>query len=479
VIFRLTRAQDNRELVIGRVARLKTYAIVGLGHRSYLYLEALIGPHAGDGRLVGLCDSNLGRAHTAAAVARAKGFEIPVYPADAFDRMIAETAPDRVIVTVPDNMHAPYIERALDLGRDVITEKPLTMNAEACARILAARRRTGRSVIVGFNYRYSPVRTLVKQVLMSGIVGHVKSVTFEWLLDTHHGADYFRRWHRNKQNSGGLFVHKATHHFDLLNWWLGTVPKRVTALGRRVFYRPEIGDALGLGDRGARCTGCPAFARCGFRLDMAASAHLTDLYAANEQLDGYLRDQCVFSADIDIEDSMNAMIEYDNGVVANYSLTAYNPREGYRVAFDGTRGRVELLNVERGHVEPDGRLVRPALPETNRVTVQPHFGRTYELALPTAAGLHGGGDAVMLGRLFGPPSNDEYGHLADDRAGAWSALVGIAANASMASGASVDLIDLVPDVKHPDPVDAPFGPAQIWQDFDPARYGFLEGAVIA
>lgn len=76
-------------------------------------------------------------------------------------------------------------------------------------------------MIVGFNYRSSPIRTLMKQVLMSGVIGHVKNVTFEWLLDTHHGADYFRRWPRRKENSGGLFVHKATHHFDLLNWWLG------------------------------------------------------------------------------------------------------------------------------------------------------------------------------------------------------------------------------------------------------------------
>jgi predicted dehydrogenase len=313
---------------------------------------------------------------------------------------------------------------------------------------------------------------------MSGIIGHVQSTTFEWLLDTHHGADYFRRWHRSKSNSGGLFVHKATHHFDLLNWWLGSVPRRVTALGRRVFYRPEIGDAIGLAGRGARCNGCAVFDRCGFRLDVAASAHLTALYAENEHHDGYLRDQCVFSGEIDIEDSMNAMIEYDSGIAANYTLTAYNPQEGYRVVFDGTRGRLELLNVERGHVEPDGRLVRPALEETNRVRVQPHFGRTYELALPAAAGTHGGGDAVMLRRLFGAPSNDEYGHVADDRAGAWSALVGIAANASLLSGAAVVLDDLVAGVESPDHVPGPFGPVRIWQTFEPERYPFLVGAVI-
>ena len=76
-----------------------------------------------------------------------------------------------------------------------------------------------------FNYRYSPPRTQVKDLLMSGVIGDILSVDFHWMLDTHHGADYFRRWHRNKQNSGGLMVHKATHHFDLVNWWLSSVPE--------------------------------------------------------------------------------------------------------------------------------------------------------------------------------------------------------------------------------------------------------------
>ena len=455
----------------------KTYCIVGLGHRSQMYLNALLGAHARDGTLVGLCDSNPGRLAFATDHARAAGRAVPGYDAAGFAAMLAQTRPDRVIVTVPDHLHADYIVAALHAGCDVITEKPLTTDAAACARILAARTASGRAVVVGFNYRYSPIRTLFKQVLMSGIIGHVQSATFEWQLDTHHGADYFRRWHRRKENSGGLFVHKATHHFDLLNWWLGAVPRRVTALGRRVFYRPEIGDALGLADRGTRCSACPAFARCGFRLDITASDHLRALYADAEHHDGYLRDACVFDPDIDIEDSMSALIEYGNGVVANYTLTAYNPCEGYRVVFDGTRGRAELRNVERQAVNPDGSLIRPAPPEQDRITVQPHFARPYVLALPEAQGLHGGGDAVMLRRLFAEPSNDQYGHVADERAGAWSAMVGMAANASMAQGMAVDLASLMPDCPEtPDYAPDPFGPREIWRSFDASRYPFLVGA---
>ena len=99
---------------------------------------------------------------------------------------------------------------------------------------------TGRRVRVTFNYRYSPPRTQIKDILMSGAIGDVLSVDFHWLLNTHHGADYFRRWHREKKNSGGLMVHKATHHFDLVNWWLGAMPVQVMATGKREFYTPTM-----------------------------------------------------------------------------------------------------------------------------------------------------------------------------------------------------------------------------------------------
>ncbi len=447
-----------------------TYAIVGVGHRAGMYLNALAGAHAADGQLVALCDSNAGRLARAAGIA---GAEVATYAAADFERMLSSHRPDRVIIATPDAQHAHYITRSLELGADVVTEKPLTIDAESCRRVLAAQVRTGRSVIVCFNYRFSPVRTLLKTVLASGIIGEVKAVAFEWLLDTHHGADYFRRWHRRKANSGGLFVHKATHHFDLLNWWLGAVPRRVSALGQRVFYRPEMATALGLGDRGERCQGCPAFARCGFRLDVAGNAALAALYSANESFDGYCRDLCVFSEEIDIEDRMSALIEYDSCTV-NYSLTAFNPREGYRITFDGTRGRIEHSNVERPYVTEDGSLARPPLPEEDHILVQPQFARTYELRVPTGMGAHSGGDVVMLGSLFRGDADDR---IADARAGALSALVGIAANASLANGRGVALAELLPDF--PDLFAAAPHPApKPWRRFDAAAYPFLTDARI-
>ena len=242
----------------------KRYAQVGVGSRSLMYTDAILHEFTATSELVGLCDNNEGRLRLRAALAREQGVEVKTYPAGEFEGMIRETRPDVVIVTTRDSTHDEYICRAMELGCDVITEKPMTTDAEKCQRIIDTQRRTGRKCRVTFNYRYSPPRTQVKELLMSGVIGEVLSVDFHWLLDTRHGADYYRRWHRNKANSGGLMVHKATHHFDLINWWLSAVPVEVFASGSKKFYTPQTAERYGLTKRGERCHGCPEAGRCPF-----------------------------------------------------------------------------------------------------------------------------------------------------------------------------------------------------------------------
>ena len=94
-------------------------------------------------------------------------------------------------------------------------------------------------VTVTFNYRFTPYVSKIKELISKGAIGKILSVDFEWILDARHGADYFRRWHRNKANSGGLLVHKATHHFDLVNWLINQEPETVFAFGGLNFYGPK------------------------------------------------------------------------------------------------------------------------------------------------------------------------------------------------------------------------------------------------
>ena len=416
------------------------YAIVGAGGRHQMYRRAVTETHSTGNRLVALCDVNDKRLALSVREAPPQpGNGIATYAAEEFDKMIAEQAPDTVIVTVPDYLHHEYIVRALRAGCNVMTEKPMTVDLDKLKQVLDAQRETGKSLTVTFNYRYTPARTQLKDILLSGVIGEVQAVDFTWSLDRVHGADYFRRWHRYKEKSGGLLVHKATHHFDLMNWWLGSTPKTVAANGKRVFYTPQMAAELGLADHGERCHGCPVFDRCDYRLDLAGDESLRELYLEAEDADGYIRDKCVFADDISIEDTMQVEATYANGAFLNYTLIAYAPWEGLEITFHGTKGELRHKHIEVHGVFGGQREKADGSAMTT--TLHLAGGLPQDIAVWAGSGDHGGADPVMLGYLFEPGSMpaDKYGRASSEREGAWSILTGIAANASIAGGGRVDV----------------------------------------
>lgn len=429
----------------------RRYAIVGVGSRHSMYRNAIETTYKDQAELVAVCDTNPGRMELARERSRASGaVPAPAYLARDFDRMVAETKPDIVIVTTMDSTHSDYIIRSMELGCDVITEKPMTTDAEKCQAILDAKKRTGRNCRVTFNYRYSPPRTQVKDLLMNGEIGDVLSVDFHWLLNTQHGADYFRRWHAKKANSGGLMVHKATHHFDLVNWWLGSNPAEVLATGKREYYTPAMAKRMGLSGPHERCLTCPEKAKCAFHMDIERSRGLKALYRDHEHHDGYFRDRCVFREDIDIEDNMNVLVRYENGVNLAYSLNAFNSWEGYTIAFNGTKGRIEHTIVEQIYVSGTDTVQGGIEREGVTTRVIPLRGAPKTIEPWTGTGGHGGGDQVMLDDVFlTQPPADKYLRNADERAGAYSILVGVAANQCFETGNRVKIADLVKGLSSP------------------------------
>ncbi len=414
------------------------YAIVGTGSRHAMFRRAVTETYGQSNELVALCDVNNTRlALSAAEVPHQTGNGIATYNAADFGRMLDEQKPDTVIVTTPDYLHHHYIVEALRAGCNVMTEKPMTTDLGKLKAILDAQAETGRSVTVTFNYRYTPARTQIKDLLMSGAIGDITAVDFRWYLDRVHGADYFRRWHRYKEKSGGLLVHKSTHHFDLMNWWVGSTPQSVAATGKRVFYTPEMAAHLGLEDHAERCHVCPVFDKCAYHLDLEADAKLRALYLEAEDEDGYFRDQCVWAEEITIEDTMQVQVVYANNVSLNYTLCAYSPWEGLEIIFYGTKGELTHRHVEVHGVF--GGVRETAHKDAMTTTLHLHGDKPKRLEVWEGSGDHGGADPVMLGYLF----NSE--HLAPDRYkrgsthvdGAWSILTGIAANASIASGETV------------------------------------------
>ena len=404
----------------------RRYAIIGTGDRATgMWGRQIREQYSDVVQFVGLCDINPKRVEISKAM---MGVDCPTFTN--FDEMIAKTKPDILMVTTKDSTHSDYIVRALDKGLDVMTEKPMVIDEKQCQAVLDAEKRNKKKIIVTFNYRFAPKHRTVKEILMSGEIGKVLSVDFAWYLDVYHGSDYFRRWHAYKKDGGSLWVHKATHHFDLMNWWLDADPVEVVADGQLQVYG-KTGTI-----RGANCRQCAHKKECRFYYDMNTNPTRMKLYAGAEDADGYFRDGCVYRQDIDIYDSMQALVKYSNGATMAYSLDAHMPFEGYRAAFNGEFGRLEVRDHERQPWEV------PEADETE-IYVTKSFGLRRRATFATAEGGHGGGDNVLRDQIFRQTSAPAHMKLPDSRAGAMSCLTGIAARKSIEEKRAVKISDLV------------------------------------
>jgi predicted dehydrogenase len=416
-----------------------------------MFIDPVVRDYAHYGELVALCDASRTRMefHNR-RIARDFGAPaVAMYDAADFDRVLAETKPDVVLVCTVDATHHDYIIRALRAGCDVVTEKPMTTDAEKCRAIFQAVQETGRNVRVSFNARWGPGSTQVRELLDSGVIGNIHAVHMEYQLNTSHGADYFRRWHAHKEHSGGLLIHKSTHHFDLVNWWIDRVPDEVFSWGSLRFYGREA--ALKRGDDKLtgydRYTGSEEAKDDPFALTLEEGS-LRELYRDAEAETGYVRDANVFRSSIDIEDTMAVLVKYRGGAVLTYSLVAYSPTEGVKVNFTGDRGRLEYSVDYGGHIikgESDRETADDEIEEPVSIRIIPMFGEGYNVPIDTASGGHGGADPLMQARIFDPTTTpDPLQRDAGHEQGAASLLIGAAANQSMATGLPVRIDDLCP-----------------------------------
>ncbi len=437
-----TTAMPINAFNFGKDEKLKI-VLVGTGIRGTSFWgKRLVDEYSDILEFVGLCDNNPGRLEFARSYI---GVSCPSF--SSFDQMINETRPDLVIVTTKDSNHHEFIIKGLDMDCDVLTEKPLTIDERKCQDIIDAERRSGKNLIVGFNYRWSPYSTKIKEVLMNNSIGTLTSVDFHWYLNTYHGASYFRRWHGLRQEGGTLWVHKATHHFDLLNWWIDSDPKEVFAYGDLEHYGSN-GPF-----RGVNCRTCPHQSKCDFYWDITRNQHLMNLYVNNEHHDGYLRDACLFRPEINIYDKMSAQVKYMNNVILNYSLTTYSPYEGWRVALNGTEGRIEAwldipyfkdLTVDQSEMHTKEMEQNSAEASESEPIIVHKLWKDYEtVKVPMERSGHGGGDKRLHDSVFKRPDDpDPYDRPAVLRDGAMSILVGIAARKSIESGDPVQIAEL-------------------------------------
>lgn len=422
-VFPLYSFTNNKK----QTSQIKTkLALIGTGSRgTFTWGKSVNEAYKDYVEMVALCDINPKRMSASKKII---GINANTYDAKDFDHMVQESKPDIVIVTTPDCFHEKYIVRALELGCNVITEKPIAINAEQCQRITDTENRTGEKVFVGFNVRYMNESIEMKKILLSGELGKIIAIEYQECLNTLHGADYYRRWHGKKKYSGSLLLHKASHQFDLVNWLLDAEPVDVQAIGKLAFYGHNNSY------RGVNCRTCQFTSRCKFYWNMTQNSTYMTLYGNCEDVDSYYRDGCVWDNEIDIYDTSSVQVNYDNGTQLSYTMNTFLPFEGQLICFSGENGRMEVrLNVQhpwKVQGEMEFRLTKDR--ETSRFWT-----------LKSSDGGHGGADDRLKDMIFFPETSDPLGSKAGSRAGIMSSLIGIAARQSIETGQNIKIADLV------------------------------------
>jgi len=424
---------------------MKRYVVCGVSNRAIgMFIEPMLSTFKKQSHFVGMLDNDPRRFEICVEKSP-RTADVPRYMPEQFEQMIRETKPDVVIVAGRDDTHADYIVKALEHDLDVISEKPMATTAADCQRIIDAEAASKGTVTVAFNYRYNPIHTKIKELILEGRVGRITSIDLNWYIDTYHGASYFKRWNRMRDSSGGLSIHKSSHHFDLINWWTDQTPVEAFAYGALNYYGPE-GELNPEKVDGRHCTTCDVRHRCayyrrwnarGFSLDVKDD-HIGFARMKGEKPDysDYRPDMCIFDSEIAIEDTYTATVKYDKGALLSYSINFSLPYEGYRLAINGTKGRLETQEYH------PIRMPFPAPVQT--IDYFPLFGSKENIHVVKREGSHGGGDPAILEDLFlGDDPARSYPILSGSRAGAYSVATGEAIWRSVQSNQPVRILDVL------------------------------------
>ncbi len=371
-------------------------AIVGLGNRGKHCFTELIKERS-DCRISALCDVNLHRAKQVAAT-----LDDPAVYTD-LKEMISKEQLDGIVITTPDEFHEECAVTALENNINVIIDKPLATTVAGCRNIINAVKNSGKIAMIGFNMRHNPILVKLKQLIDNGVLGRIIMIENSEFYDG--GRTYMARWNGRKSSSGGLWIHKGCHDFDMFNWLLGfPMPRKVTAFsGMSVFtpdnYPFELEDGI---KPGPSCRECHYYKNG--KCPDAAVYDENEWGKEAQACDGYVKDSCMYQSDLSTHDNGIAIVEYENGVRASHSecfvcgksYRSYNIVGTKAVAsartdgstivvddrFNGERVTYEISRKDGGHGGADPGLVDSFIRAIKGETVQ---AATFEEGLISTA----------------------------------------------------------------------------------------------
>lgn len=259
---------------------------------------------------------------------------------------------DAIIVTTPDDLHYGPCMRALELGYDVLLEKPISPSEQECRDILERTRATGRIVAVCHVLRYAPYFVKMREVMQSGAIGEVVSVQhLEPIEAIHMSHSYVRgNWHDSRATTP-IILAKSSHDLDILRWMLGRPAERIQAFGALSWFRADNAPE---GSTSRCMDGCAVEAECPYSALRIYHRDRQRLYvfdlpddrsAWDAAILEYLRTtdygRCVYRMDNDQPDHYVTNIQFAGGTTASFSMEAFTPFGGRRTRVMGSMGYIE------------------------------------------------------------------------------------------------------------------------------------------
>ena len=206
--------------------------IIGIGFGAQVYAPAF----ASEGfEVVAFCSRHADNARKAADAAGVRDIHTDPY------ELIARSDIDAVCIVTPPVSHHDLTLAALKAGKHVLCEKPFALDAAQAKAMQDAAQRSGRTAMIGHEFRHTPQRAYIKALLDDGYIGRFQLCTIELFLDRYVTAKPRpSTWMAREADGGGILGALGSHYIDGLRHWFGEV---TTATGRLMVLRPELTDA--------------------------------------------------------------------------------------------------------------------------------------------------------------------------------------------------------------------------------------------
>lgn len=262
---------------------------------------------------------------------------------------------DLVIIATMDKDHFVPVMRAIELGYDILLEKPVSPSPAECKKMALAAKEKGVKVLVCHVLRYSPIYMAIKKAIDDGLLGNIISVNAEECVgNTHQSHSFVRGNWGNSTKSSPMLLQKCCHDLDIFQWLIGKKIKKVQSFGALTYFNEQNAPE---GSPEYCYQGCPASEKCPYnavkiyrdmREDWWYAKHAVGIPDPDEEsIDHILKNtqygKCVFKCDNDVVDHQTLNALYEDDVTLTFTMTAFN-RGGRSIHIFGTKG--ELLADE-------------------------------------------------------------------------------------------------------------------------------------